>query len=128
MRGRRGLRVGGAVGRRRDPPVHPDGTLDRVVALPVRRPTSCAFGGPGLTDLYVTTARVAPGGPAHPLDGSLLVLPDAGREWRSPRSRAEGRMGRRPTFAATGKLRCVHLCGLAQDPHTLRFLVSPQVT
>ncbi|MFB8351193.1 SMP-30/gluconolactonase/LRE family protein [Streptomyces niveus] len=56
----------------------PDGALDRTVELPVRRPTSCAFGGPGLRDLYITTARVGVPAP-HPLTGSLLVLPDAGQ-------------------------------------------------
>ncbi|ORT56785.1 SMP-30/gluconolactonase/LRE family protein [Streptomyces sp. CB03238] len=55
-----------------------DGTLDRVVELPVRRPTACAFGGPGLRDLYITTARTGLTRP-HPLSGSLLVLPDAGQ-------------------------------------------------
>ncbi|MEV3988745.1 SMP-30/gluconolactonase/LRE family protein [Streptomyces sp. NPDC049837] len=55
----------------------PDGTLDRVVDLPVRRPTACAFGGPGLRDLYITTARTGLARP-EPLAGSLLVLPDAG--------------------------------------------------
>lgn len=33
-----------------------DGTLSHVVSLPVTRPTACAFGGPDLTTLYVTTA------------------------------------------------------------------------
>ncbi|OEJ28152.1 calcium-binding protein [Streptomyces agglomeratus] len=56
----------------------PDGRLDRTVALPVRRPTACAFGGAGLRDLYVTTARTGLTRP-HPLSGSLLVVPDAGR-------------------------------------------------
>jgi sugar lactone lactonase YvrE len=36
----------------------PDGKLDRSVPLPVARVSSCAFGGPGLDDLYITTARV----------------------------------------------------------------------
>ncbi|MGY0486731.1 SMP-30/gluconolactonase/LRE family protein [Streptomyces sp. WG-D5] len=55
----------------------PEGALDRVVELPVGRPTACAFGGADLRDLYVSTARV---GLAHPrpLEGSLLVLPNAG--------------------------------------------------
>ena len=35
----------------------PDGTLDAVVRLPVQLVTSCAFGGGGGADLYVTTAR-----------------------------------------------------------------------
>jgi L-arabinonolactonase len=34
----------------------PDGRVDREIALPVSRPTSCMFGGPGLDALYVTTA------------------------------------------------------------------------
>jgi sugar lactone lactonase YvrE len=37
----------------------PDGTLDAVVRLPVTCPTSCAFGGRELRDLYVTTATIA---------------------------------------------------------------------
>jgi sugar lactone lactonase YvrE len=37
----------------------PDGTLERAVALPVTHPTSCAFGGAALDELYVTSARVA---------------------------------------------------------------------
>ncbi|HZM49586.1 MAG TPA: SMP-30/gluconolactonase/LRE family protein [Vicinamibacteria bacterium] len=35
----------------------PDGTLERTVPLPVSHPTSCAFGGAALDELYVTSAR-----------------------------------------------------------------------
>jgi sugar lactone lactonase YvrE len=34
----------------------PDGQVERVIPLPVQRPTSCTFGGPDLTQLYITSA------------------------------------------------------------------------
>lgn len=61
----------------------PDGGLDRVLTLPVRRPTACAFGGADLTDLYITTARGGLSRP-HPLSGSLLVVPGAGKGLPQP--------------------------------------------
>ncbi|OAH09828.1 SMP-30/gluconolactonase/LRE family protein [Streptomyces jeddahensis] len=61
----------------------PDGELDRVVDLPVRRPTACAFGGADLTDLYISTARTGLEAP-HPLSGSLLVVPGAGKGLAQP--------------------------------------------
>ncbi|MGW7628190.1 SMP-30/gluconolactonase/LRE family protein [Streptomyces griseoincarnatus] len=61
----------------------PSGELDRVIELPVPRVTCCAFGGPGLADLYVTTARVGLTAP-HPLAGSLLVVPGAGKGVAQP--------------------------------------------
>jgi sugar lactone lactonase YvrE len=36
----------------------PDGKLDRVLEIPVPRPTSVAFGGPDLRTLYITSASV----------------------------------------------------------------------
>jgi sugar lactone lactonase YvrE len=36
----------------------PDGEQDAVLPVPVSQPTSCAFGGPGLADLFITTANV----------------------------------------------------------------------
>lgn len=35
----------------------PAGRVDRTIALPVSRPTSCTFGGDDLRTLYITTAR-----------------------------------------------------------------------
>ena len=61
----------------------PDGTLDRVIDLPVPLVTACAFGGADLTDLYVTTARTGLTAP-HPLAGSVLVVPGAGTGLRQP--------------------------------------------
>jgi sugar lactone lactonase YvrE len=55
----------------------PDGKLDRVIALPVQRPTCCAFGGPGLRTLFVTTAAQKLSEQeraAQPLAGRLLAL------------------------------------------------------
>jgi sugar lactone lactonase YvrE len=53
----------------------PDGTRERTVPLPVSHPTSCAFGGPDLDELYVTSARrpLTPDERAHePMAGGLL--------------------------------------------------------
>jgi sugar lactone lactonase YvrE len=55
----------------------PDGRVDRVVDMPVQRPTCCAFGGPELSTLFVTTAaqRLSDDERARqPLAGALLAL------------------------------------------------------
>ncbi|OEC37881.1 SMP-30/gluconolactonase/LRE family protein [Pseudomonas sp. AP42] len=49
----------------------PSGEVDRIIELPVSRPTSCVFGGPELTTLYITSAA-SPSG--HPLDGAVLAI------------------------------------------------------
>lgn len=65
----------------------PDGKIDRVIELPVPRPTSCAFGGEDLDMLYITSARAELDDEAlaaAPLSGGLFsvkmdvrgVLPD----------------------------------------------------
>jgi sugar lactone lactonase YvrE len=61
----------------------PAGELDRVISVPAPRTTACAFGGPDLTDLYITTARTGLAAPP-PLSGSLLVIPGAGRGLPQP--------------------------------------------
>jgi len=48
-----------------------------VLPLPVSQPTSCAFGGPGMADLFVTTAYrdlTEAQRAAEPLAGRLLRL------------------------------------------------------
>jgi sugar lactone lactonase YvrE len=55
----------------------PDGNVEREIEVPVQRPTSCAFGGAGLDELYVTSARVGLGADAlkrQPLAGDLFRL------------------------------------------------------
>lgn len=54
----------------------PEGRLERVVELPATQTSACAFGGPGLHDLYVTSA--ANGLRDEPLAGCLFVVPGAG--------------------------------------------------
>lgn len=55
----------------------PDGRIDRTIPMPVSQPTSCAFGGPDLTTLYVTSAwdELFPGQRARePLAGGLFAI------------------------------------------------------
>ncbi|MFJ7294214.1 SMP-30/gluconolactonase/LRE family protein [Streptomyces collinus] len=61
----------------------PGGELDRVIELPVPLVTACAFGGPDLSDLYITTARTGLTGPPA-LAGSLFVVPGAGKGLAQP--------------------------------------------
>lgn len=55
----------------------PDGTIDREIQLPVQRPTSCAFGGPDLRTLFITSASIELSLAAlsrGPLAGSLFAV------------------------------------------------------
>ena len=55
----------------------PDGTIDRIVNMPVMNPTCVAFGGKNLDILFVTTARylMTPDQiEAEPLSGGLFAL------------------------------------------------------
>ncbi|MGR9202321.1 SMP-30/gluconolactonase/LRE family protein [Rhizobium leguminosarum] len=59
----------------------PDGSVDRVIQMPVRRATSVMFGGPNLDILYVTS-MATPYQPQLPRDpitrGSLFAIHDLG--------------------------------------------------
>jgi sugar lactone lactonase YvrE len=58
----------------------PDGSVDRVIRMPVPRPTSCAFGGDDLSILYVTSASLGLTDQQRieaPLSGGLFAV-DAG--------------------------------------------------
>ena len=66
----------------------PDGRVDRIVPMPVQRPTCCAFGGADLDVLYVTTAsqHMKPDElRAQPLAGALLSLDVGVRGLPEPR-------------------------------------------
>lgn len=55
----------------------PDGRIDRTIALPADRPTCCAFGGPDLDILYVTTTSqdLTPAQrTAEPFAGGLFAI------------------------------------------------------
>lgn len=55
----------------------PDGRVDRMVSMPVSHPTSCAFGGPGLETLYITSAcegLCAQDRMTEPLAGALFAM------------------------------------------------------
>ncbi|MBN1668174.1 MAG: SMP-30/gluconolactonase/LRE family protein [Anaerolineales bacterium] len=60
----------------------PDGRVEREIQLPVQRPTSCCFGGPGWQDLFITSARVDLSPQAlrsQPQAGMVFVLPAVGQ-------------------------------------------------
>ena len=57
----------------------PNGTLDRIIDMPVRHPTSVAFGGPGLDMLYVTSiSRSTNLSDESPDAGGLFAIEDLG--------------------------------------------------
>ena len=51
----------------------PDGKIDRVVEMPVRKITTCTFGGTDLKTLFVTTASVD-AAPSERLAGGLFAI------------------------------------------------------
>lgn len=56
----------------------PDGSELSVVRLPVVQPSACAFGGPQLDRLFITSARDGLNLVDDDLDGSLFVIDDPG--------------------------------------------------
>jgi sugar lactone lactonase YvrE len=53
------------------------GRAEQIIPMPVQRPTSCSFGGPDLSVLYITSARMGLSDEAlaaTPLAGSLFAL------------------------------------------------------
>ncbi len=56
--------------------VTPDGVIDRVIRVPVGKPTCCAFGGEKLDTLFITTSRLGETSQSvldNPLQGSLFA-------------------------------------------------------
>src|SRR3954451_11835864 len=65
----------------------PDGALKQRIPMPADQPTSCAFGGPQLATLFVTSARIG-------LDKAALEAhPDSGRLFRVDGLGTRGRRG-----------------------------------
>jgi sugar lactone lactonase YvrE len=52
----------------------PDGTIERVVPVPTAQVTKCAFGGPDLTTLYITTAAIGRDPSLDPMAGHLFAV------------------------------------------------------
>lgn len=73
----------------------PAGKVDYVLELPVQRPTSCAFGGTDLTELYITSARTGLSA------AELADQPLAGGLFRV-RTAVAGRPANRFIFSAAG--------------------------
>jgi len=70
----------------------PDGRIDHIIELPAERPTCCAFGGPDLDTLYVTTASQGMTDSekaAQPLAGALLAYDVGVRGLPEPRFAAK---------------------------------------
>ena len=52
----------------------PEGTLDRSLAVPIKKPAMCAFGGANLDTLFVTSIRPAGDLSDQPLAGGVFAL------------------------------------------------------
>lgn len=63
----------------------PDGRLDRSWALPVKKPAMCAFGGPGLDTLFVTSIRPTGDVSDQPLAGGVFAFRPGVKGLEEPR-------------------------------------------
>lgn len=61
----------------------PDGRLERAVELPAKQPSSVAFGGPGLQQIYITTAAHSETLPVMPPGYDPAVGPFGGALFRA---------------------------------------------
>jgi len=69
--------------------IAPNGTLDRIIEMPVSNVTHCAFGGPNLSTLYVTSASIgAP--PSEKTAGDLFAIETSVRGMPIGRFRISG--------------------------------------
>lgn len=71
----------------------PDGSLEREIALPVDRPTCCAFGGPDLDILFITSTSQNMSEverQAHPMAGALMAMRPGVRGLPEPRFALHG--------------------------------------
>lgn len=65
----------------------PDGRLDRSLEVPVKKPAMCAFGGPGLDTLFVTSIRPDGDLSDQPLAGGVFALQPGVAGLEEPRFR-----------------------------------------
>jgi sugar lactone lactonase YvrE len=64
----------------------PDGTIERRIEMPIRHPTSVAFGGPDLDILYVTSISQSTNlADDHPDAGGLFAIEGLGIKGVPPR-------------------------------------------
>ncbi|WP_112662246.1 SMP-30/gluconolactonase/LRE family protein [Microvirga flavescens] len=52
----------------------PDGSIERILPVPTAQVTKCAFGGPDLTTLYITTAAIGRDATIDPMAGHLFAV------------------------------------------------------
>ena len=63
----------------------PDGRLDRSLSVPVKKPTMCAFGGPRLDTLFVTSIRPGDDHDPQSLAGGVFALDPGVKGLSEPR-------------------------------------------